>query len=117
LLLIITILQTRRCVGITNFNVKKDDLKGEKLITREHVKNNADVRKLLLKSKIKPESLPPEEDIKKLERKVKADEKRIARNSRNNIKTKPGKRTISPDNHLKTYESAKSMASKKRKNI
>jgi DNA-damage-inducible protein D len=78
----ITITAKNLAVEITNFNVKKKDLEGESLITGEHVKNNADVRKLLLKSKIKPESLPPEEDIKKLERKVKADEKRIAVSSK-----------------------------------
>jgi len=78
----ITITAKNLATEITNFNVKKKDLQGEHPITGEHVKNNADVRKLLLKSKIKPESLPPEEDIKKLERKVKADEKRIAVSSR-----------------------------------
>jgi len=41
-----------------------------------------DVRKLLGKSGIKPEILPPEEDIKKLERKVKSDEKKIANTSK-----------------------------------
>ncbi len=66
--------------------MKKKDLQGEHPITDEHVKNNADVRKLLLKSRIKPENLPPEEDIKKLERKVKADEKKIAKNSKRKIR-------------------------------
>lgn len=64
---------------ITNFNVKKDDLKGETKITNEHVKNNKDVRELLGKSGIIPEELPPEEDIKKLERRVKSADKEIAR--------------------------------------
>jgi hypothetical protein len=56
-------------LNISNFNVRKQELHGETGITKEHVKNNADVRKLLLKSRIKPENLFPEEDIKKLERK------------------------------------------------
>ncbi len=43
---------------ITNFNVKKEDLQGEQKISREHVKNNTDVRRLLLKRDIKPEELP-----------------------------------------------------------
>ena len=43
----------------------------------QHVKNNRDVRNLLAKSGIKPESLPAEEDIKKLERRVKADDKKM----------------------------------------
>jgi len=82
----ITITAKNLATEITNFNVKKKDLQGERPITGEHVKNNADVRKLLLKSKIKPENLPPEEDIKKLERKVKSDEKKIARNSKRKIR-------------------------------
>jgi DNA-damage-inducible protein D len=62
---------------ITNFNIKRDDLKTEAGITREHVKNNQDVRKLLVKRNIKPEELPPEEDIKKLERKLTSEEKKL----------------------------------------
>jgi DNA-damage-inducible protein D len=82
----ITITAKNLATEITNFNVRKDELHGEPKITDEHVKNNADVRKLLLKSNIKPEELPPEEDIKKLENKVKADEKRMAKNSRKKVK-------------------------------
>jgi DNA-damage-inducible protein D len=78
----ITITAKNLATEITNFNVKKKDLQGEHPITDEHVKNNADVRKLLLKSKIKPESLPPEEDIKKLELKVKDDEKKLIGSSK-----------------------------------
>lgn len=62
---------------ITNFNVKKDNLYGESAITSEHVKNNKDVRNLLANRGIKPEELPAEEDIKKLERRVKANEKQL----------------------------------------
>lgn len=62
---------------ITSFNVKKDDLCDEPQIASEHVKNNQDVRALLVKSGIHPESLPAEEDIKKLERRVKTDDKRM----------------------------------------
>jgi len=72
----ITIKAKDLATEITNFNVKKDDLREEIPITVEHVKNNCDVRTLLAKSGIKPENLPPEEDIKKLERKVKADDKK-----------------------------------------
>ncbi len=60
---------------ITNFNTKKEDLQGEELITKEHVKNNKNIRELLNKSKIKPEELAAEEDIKKVERKVKFQER------------------------------------------
>ncbi|HEY5236496.1 MAG TPA: DNA damage-inducible protein D [Rhabdochlamydiaceae bacterium] len=55
---------------ITHFNVKKEGLHGEEEITGEHVKNNQDVRQVLAKSHIYPEELPPEEDIKKLERRL-----------------------------------------------
>jgi DNA-damage-inducible protein D len=65
---------------ITNFNTKNKDLQGEAAITDEHVKNNQDVRDLLAKSGIKPEDLPPEEDIKKLERRLKAQEKKVPKN-------------------------------------
>ncbi len=67
---------------ITNFNVKKDDLAGEMQITDEHVKNNTEVRSLLGKSDIVPEELPPAEDAKKLERKVKADSKKLLKDSK-----------------------------------
>lgn len=74
----ITITAKQLATEITNFNVKKNDLKGENRITNEHVKNNQDVRALLGKSGIKPEALPPEEDIKKLERRVKTLDKNIS---------------------------------------
>ncbi len=73
----ITITAKQLATEITNFNVKKNDLKGENNITNEHVKNNQDVRALLGKSGIKPEQLPAEEDIKKLERRVKSADKDI----------------------------------------
>jgi len=75
----ITITAKQLATEITNFNVKKNDLKGEGHITHEHVKNNKDVRGLLGKSGIKPEELPAEEDIKKLERRVKSLDKEIAK--------------------------------------
>lgn len=76
----ITITAKQLAAEITNFNVNKNDLIGEKNITSEHIKNNNDVRDLLGKSGIKPEKLPAEEDIKKLERKVKALDKEIPKN-------------------------------------
>ncbi|MEI7526290.1 MAG: DNA damage-inducible protein D [Mariniphaga sp.] len=75
----ITITAKQLATEITNFNVKKNDLKGETRITNEHVKNNTDVRTLLGKSGIKPEQLPAEEDIKKLERRVKSADKEIVK--------------------------------------
>jgi DNA-damage-inducible protein D len=74
----ITISAKQLATEITNFNVKQNDLKGENKITNEHIKNNSDVRELLGKSGIKPEALPPEEDIKKLQRRVNTADKTIA---------------------------------------
>jgi len=62
---------------ITNFNVKKDDLKGEQPITREHVKNNEAVRKMLKERGIRPEKLPSEEDVQKLKRRVQSEDKKL----------------------------------------
>jgi len=75
----ITITAKQLATEITNFNVHKNDLKGETKITNEHIKNNTDVRTLLGKSGIRPEQLPPEEDIKKLERRVKSTDKEIVK--------------------------------------
>ncbi len=62
---------------ITNFNIKRDDLWAESSISSEHVKNNAEVRKLLGKRGIVPEQLPPAEDIKKIERRVESEQKKL----------------------------------------
>lgn len=62
---------------ITNFNVKRDYLNTEAQIAREHVKNNREVRKLLNNRRIKPEELPPAEDVKKIERRVSSEEKKL----------------------------------------
>jgi len=75
----ITISAKQFATEITNFNVKKKNMQGESWITEEHVKNNQDVRNILAKSGIKPEQLPAEEDIKKLERRVKSADKEIAK--------------------------------------
>lgn len=68
---------------ITNHNLKKDrSLSGEMRITDEHVKSNQNVRETLTKSGIRPEFLPPEEDIKKLERKLKSENKKLPRTAK-----------------------------------
>ncbi|MFM9961554.1 MAG: DNA damage-inducible protein D [Planctomycetaceae bacterium] len=64
---------------ITNFNIKRDDLATETAISQEHVKNNRDVRNLLKNRGIVPEQLPPAEDIKKIERRVQSEEKKLAK--------------------------------------
>lgn len=63
---------------ITNFNIKKDELRSEGAITEEHVKNNSDVRDLLMQRGIQPEALPPAEDVKKVERRLKSEAKKIS---------------------------------------
>jgi DNA-damage-inducible protein D len=73
----ITITSKQLATEITNFNVLKNDLKGESTISQEHMKNNVDIRGLLGKNGIKPEALPAEEDIKKLERRVKSADSKI----------------------------------------
>jgi DNA-damage-inducible protein D len=67
---------------LTNVNIRKRDLSREAEISKEHVKNNKDVRGLLLKSEIKPESLPAEEDLKKVERKVKIEDKKLLKTTK-----------------------------------
>jgi DNA-damage-inducible protein D len=67
---------------LTNVNIRKSDLTSETDITKEHIKNNSDVRGLLLKSGIKPESLPAEKDLKKIERKVKAEDKKLLKETK-----------------------------------
>lgn len=64
---------------MTNLNVEEKDLQGEAPITDEHVQNNSSVRKMLGERGIKPENLPPDEDIKKVERRVKSDEKKLTK--------------------------------------
>jgi len=62
---------------ITNFTIKRDDLRTEDGITGEHVKNNREVRNLLVKRNIKPELLPPAEDAKKVERRLISEQKKL----------------------------------------
>ncbi|MCF8298949.1 MAG: DNA damage-inducible protein D [Saprospiraceae bacterium] len=65
---------------ITIFKTKEKELKTERTISDEHIINNLSVRKILLERGIKPEELPPEEDIKKLERRVKSETKKLGAN-------------------------------------
>ncbi len=64
---------------ITIFNTREKGLDTERKISAEHIVNNRSVRKILLERGIKPEELPPEEDIKKLERRVKSEEKKLGK--------------------------------------
>ena len=68
---------------ITNFTLKRDThIKGEQPITFEHVKNNKSVRNLLSEKGIIPENLPPEEDIKKVDRRIKSEDKKFLKASK-----------------------------------
>lgn len=77
----ITITAKNLATEITNHNVRENNLHGEKSITYEHVQNNESVRGLLVERGIKPEALAPAEDLKKLERKVKSEEKKLIKQS------------------------------------
>lgn len=70
----LTIAAKNLATEMTNYNVEEKDLQGESAITSEHVQNNQSVRDTLGSRGIKPEELPPSEDIKKLERRVKSQE-------------------------------------------
>lgn len=77
----LTIAAKNLATEMTNYNVEEKDLQGESKITTEHVQNNSSVRSMLNERGIKPEDLPPSEDIKKLERRVRSQEKKIAEQS------------------------------------
>lgn len=74
----LTIAAKNLATEMTNYNVEEKDLQGEAAITVEHVQNNSTIRDMLGQRGIKPENLPPSEDIKKLERRVKSQEKKLA---------------------------------------
>jgi DNA-damage-inducible protein D len=71
----LTITAKNLATEMTNYNVEQKDLYGEIDISAEHVQNNRSVRGMLGQRGIKPEDLPPAENIKKVERKVAKDEK------------------------------------------
>lgn len=77
----LTIAAKNLATEMTNYNVENKDLYGEQPITQEHIQNNASVREMLGKRGIKPEQLPPVEDIKKLERRPASEEKEIEKAS------------------------------------
>jgi len=77
----LTIAAKNLATEMTNYNVEQKDLYGEANITAEHVQNNHSVRGMLGQRGIKPENLPPAEDIKKVERKVAKDERLMQKNA------------------------------------
>lgn len=78
----VTILAKSLATEMTNLNIQAKNLQGETNITTEHVDNNTKVRGALLQSNIVPENLPAEEDIKKVERRVKSQTKKSLQESK-----------------------------------
>lgn len=77
----LTIAAKNLATEMTNYNVEEKDLQGEPKIVAEHIQNNRSVRAMLGERGIRPEELSPAEDIKKLERRVKKQEKVISEQS------------------------------------
>ncbi len=67
---------------LTSHNVIEKDLNHQNQISKEHVDNNKAVRDILLKRGVRPEALPPVEDVKKLERRLENDERKAAKGSK-----------------------------------
>ncbi len=65
---------------LTSHNVTEKDLKGEPIISKEHIDNNNAVRKMLVERGVKPEQLPAYEDVKKLQRKLESEKKKVILN-------------------------------------
>lgn len=78
----LTIAAKNLATEITNHNVEQANLQGERAITHEHVQNNESVRDMLGQRGIEPEKLAKEEDLKKLERRVKSEEKKLAKTTK-----------------------------------
>ena len=67
---------------MTGLNVQTKDLKGHNKIEKEHIDNNLAVRNMLTQRGIVPENLPPAEDVKKLQRKLDSDEKKLLKDNK-----------------------------------
>lgn len=78
----LTIAAKNLATEMTNHNVEQVNLRGEGAITNEHVKNNESVRDMLGQRGIKPEKLAAEEDLQKLERRVKSEDKKLAKHTK-----------------------------------
>ncbi|TXJ26049.1 MAG: DNA damage-inducible protein D [Chitinophagaceae bacterium] len=67
---------------MTGLNVQNKDLKGQAKIEKEHIDNNQAVRDMLTQRGIVPENLPAAEDVKKLQRKLDGDEKKLLKKNK-----------------------------------
>jgi DNA-damage-inducible protein D len=65
---------------ITIFNARQHEMDSERAISQEHISNNQAVRNTLLERGIRPEALPPAEDVKKIERRLGAEDKKSLKN-------------------------------------
>jgi len=68
---------------MTSVNVQTKDLQSETMIAKEHIDNNAAVRRMLLERGIVPEDLPAAEDVKKVERRLASEDKKAVENKKN----------------------------------
>ncbi len=64
-------------------------IRGQAPIEEEHIISNTDMRAMLIKGGIYPENLPAEEDLKKVERQINSDRKRVAKDQAKTLKSKP----------------------------
>lgn len=67
---------------LTSHNVVEKDLKGQQQISQEHVDNNTAVRKMLKERGVQPENLPALEDVKKVQRKLESEEKKVSKTTK-----------------------------------
>ncbi|MDE3181867.1 MAG: DNA damage-inducible protein D [Bacteroidota bacterium] len=71
---------------MTSINTQSKDLKGQNPIENEHIDNSKAVREMLTKRGIVPENLPPAEDVKKLQRKLQGEEKKMLKGNKSHRK-------------------------------
>lgn len=73
----ISIIAKDLAAEMTGLNVHSKNLKGQNPIEKEHVDNSSAVRRMLLERGIQPENLPPAEDVKKIQRKLDGEGKKM----------------------------------------
>jgi DNA-damage-inducible protein D len=78
----LTILAKGFATELTSHNVVEKELKGERPISKEHVENNRAVRKMLNERGVKPEELPPSEDLNKVKRRLAADNRKVLKENK-----------------------------------
>ena len=84
----VSISAKRLAADLTAENVQTKNLHGQRPIEKEHIENNLGVRKIVLERGVIPENLPPAEDVKKVERRLKGEQKKLNGLSATKKKTK-----------------------------